>query len=48
LTTHGFELRDGGELSDLSPTVLTLLGLQKPPEMTGKDLVKTPAQATIT
>jgi 2,3-bisphosphoglycerate-independent phosphoglycerate mutase len=29
-------LRDGGELSDLAPTVLSLLGLPIPPQMTGK------------
>jgi 2,3-bisphosphoglycerate-independent phosphoglycerate mutase len=32
-------LRDGGELSDLAPTVLGLLGLPIPAEMTGKPLV---------
>ena len=31
-------LRDTGELSDLSPTVLSLLGLQQPLQMTGKSL----------
>jgi 2,3-bisphosphoglycerate-independent phosphoglycerate mutase len=31
-------LRPGGELSDLAPTALALLGLPKPPEMTGKAL----------
>jgi 2,3-bisphosphoglycerate-independent phosphoglycerate mutase len=33
-------LRDGGELSDLAPMVLALLGLPKPPEMTGDALFK--------
>jgi 2,3-bisphosphoglycerate-independent phosphoglycerate mutase len=33
-------LREGGELSDLAPTVLALLGLPKPPEMTGTALFK--------
>ncbi len=32
-------LRDGGELADLAPTVLRLLGLKPPPSMTGKDLL---------
>jgi 2,3-bisphosphoglycerate-independent phosphoglycerate mutase len=32
-------LRDGGELSDLAPTCLDLLGIPQPPEMTGKSLV---------
>ena len=39
LTARGAALRDGGELSDLAPTVLGLLGLPVPPEMTGRDLV---------
>ena len=33
-------LRDGGRLSDLAPTLLTLLGLPVPAEMTGKSLIK--------
>ncbi len=32
-------LRDGGELSDLAPTILELLGVGIPPEMTGQPLV---------
>jgi 2,3-bisphosphoglycerate-independent phosphoglycerate mutase len=31
-------LADTGELSDLSPTVLRLLGLRQPLQMTGKPL----------
>jgi len=31
-------LRDGGALEDVAPTLLGLLGLQKPAEMTGRDL----------
>lgn len=31
-------LRKGGSLRDLSPTILSLLGVPKPPEMTGDDL----------
>jgi 2,3-bisphosphoglycerate-independent phosphoglycerate mutase len=31
-------LRDGGELADAAPTVLDLLGLAKPDEMTGRSL----------
>jgi 2,3-bisphosphoglycerate-independent phosphoglycerate mutase len=38
VTAEGAEARDG-ELSDLAPTVLALLGIPKPPEMTGKSLV---------
>ena len=32
------KLRDGGRLSDLAPTLLDMLGLQKPVEMTGSTL----------
>jgi 2,3-bisphosphoglycerate-independent phosphoglycerate mutase len=35
----GLELRDGGELTDVAPTVLELLGLPKPEVMTGQSLV---------
>lgn len=31
-------LRSGGALCDVGPTILTLLGLERPPEMTGMDL----------
>lgn len=31
-------LRSGGALCDVAPTVLGLLGLPQPPEMTGRDL----------
>ena len=37
LTAEG-HLADGGELSDLAPTALALLGIEQPPEMTGRDL----------
>jgi len=40
LTEPGSELRDGGELADLAPTVLDLLGIRQPAEMTGRSLVK--------
>ena len=33
-----FVLREGGSLRDLSPTILALLGLEKPREMSGADL----------
>ena len=32
-------LRDGGRLGDVSPTILALLGLEQPREMTGKSIV---------
>ena len=40
VTAPGAELREGGELADLAPTVLDLLGIRQPPEMTGRSLVK--------
>jgi 2,3-bisphosphoglycerate-independent phosphoglycerate mutase len=38
LTAPGLSLRDGGELADLAPTVLELLGLDKPAVMSGRSL----------
>jgi 2,3-bisphosphoglycerate-independent phosphoglycerate mutase len=35
------ELRDGGTLADVAPTVLALLGEEQPSEMTGQALQKT-------
>ena len=32
-------LRDGGVLADVAPTLLELLGVQQPPEMTGRSLI---------
>jgi 2,3-bisphosphoglycerate-independent phosphoglycerate mutase len=32
------ELREGGILADVAPTILALLGRDKPPEMTGENL----------
>ncbi len=34
------ELVEGGKLCDLSPTILKVLGLKQPEEMTGKSLIK--------
>lgn len=34
------ELSDGGKLCDIAPTLLDLMGLKKPAEMTGRSLVK--------
>jgi 2,3-bisphosphoglycerate-independent phosphoglycerate mutase len=39
LTAPGAVLRDG-ELSDVAPTILGLLGLEAPSDMTGKNLVE--------
>jgi 2,3-bisphosphoglycerate-independent phosphoglycerate mutase len=34
----GLKLRSGGALEDIAPTMLALLGTEKPDEMTGRDL----------
>ena len=39
-TRKGVALREGGRLSDLAPTLLELLGLPVPSQMTGKTLIK--------
>jgi 2,3-bisphosphoglycerate-independent phosphoglycerate mutase len=39
VTDPGVRLRDGGDLSDLAPTILALLGLPKPAEMTSLTLI---------
>ena len=36
--SRGLKLREGGALEDVAPTVLGLLGIAQPPEMTGRDL----------
>ena len=33
-----YQLREGGSLRDISPTILGILGLEKPAQMTGSDL----------
>jgi 2,3-bisphosphoglycerate-independent phosphoglycerate mutase len=38
VTTDVGELREGGILADVAPTILRLLGLEQPPQMTGKPL----------
>ena len=43
VTLPGGTLREGGGLSDLAPTCLDLLGITKPPEMTGTSLVSSRA-----
>jgi len=39
VSASGVDAREGGELSDLIPTALALLGVTQPPEMTGRSLV---------
>ena len=36
----GAQLREGGRLADLAPTLLALMGLPLPPEMTGRSLLE--------
>lgn len=36
---EGLKMREGGSLGDIAPTVLQLMGLKKPDEMTGKSLI---------
>ncbi|ANU25910.1 2,3-bisphosphoglycerate-independent phosphoglycerate mutase [Planococcus versutus] len=38
LTKSGYELRQGGILADLAPTILKMLDVEQPVEMTGKPL----------
>jgi 2,3-bisphosphoglycerate-independent phosphoglycerate mutase len=35
---RGLTLREGGALEDVAPTMLAMLGIQQPAEMTGRDL----------
>lgn len=37
---QGAKLRANGRLADLAPTVLNLMGLDQPPEMTGRSLLE--------
>ena len=40
VTVEGLSLRsEGGILADVAPTVLSVLGIEQPPEMTGRSLV---------
>lgn len=40
VTKDGVQLREGGFLADLAPTMLDLLGVAQPAEMTGTSLIK--------
>ena len=37
---EGYRLKEGGKLCDIAPTLLELLGLEKPLEMTGESLIE--------
>lgn len=39
--TRADSLRTGGSLRDVAPTVLSMLGLEMPSEMTGRSLMET-------
>jgi 2,3-bisphosphoglycerate-independent phosphoglycerate mutase len=40
VTVDGISLTDGGVLADVAPTVLKILGIEQPDEMTGRSLVR--------
>ena len=40
VTREGLALRDGGVLADVAPTLLALLGIDQPAEMTGRSLLE--------
>jgi len=40
VSNHSTKLRDNGILADIAPTMLEVMGLAKPLEMTGKSLIK--------
>ena len=40
VTADGFSLADGGILADVAPTILEMLGIEQPAEMTGRSLIE--------
>ena len=40
ITKEGLDLREGGNLGDVAPTLLKLMNLKQPVEMTGKSIIK--------
>ena len=40
VTKKGIELHETGNLGDIAPTMLELLGIEKPVDMTGKSMIK--------
>ncbi len=40
VTAEGFDLADGGILADVAPTILEMLGIPQPVEMTGRSLIE--------
>jgi 2,3-bisphosphoglycerate-independent phosphoglycerate mutase len=39
VTVEGVQLADGGVLADIAPTALAMLGIEQPPQMTGRSLI---------
>jgi len=39
VTDKNVTLRSGGKLGDLAPTILDMMGIQKPKEMTGESII---------
>ena len=39
VTVPGLRLREGGILADVAPTLLELLGIERPEAMTGRSLI---------
>ena len=39
VNTEGYGLREGGCLADIAPTLIELMGMEQPKEMTGKSLL---------
>ncbi len=39
LCLEGYALKDGGRLGDVAPTILEVMGIKKPEEMTGRSLI---------
>ena len=40
VTGYDCELREGGKLCDIAPTILKIMGIEQPAEMTGESIVK--------
>ena len=39
MTSENYKLKENGKLADLAPTMLDLMGIDKPEEMTGESLL---------
>ena len=40
ICSNAYHLKDGGKLADIAPTILDIMHLEKPVEMTGESLLK--------